>query len=92
MLYILCLSMCSVQNKAHLPYWKNDSTGPPSAWQNGWHGYDNDFRDMGGFFLAAGPGTDSTLDLNWLNLILLQISQAENNLTKSSNLTFLFKS
>ncbi|XP_077433192.1 glycerophosphocholine cholinephosphodiesterase ENPP6 [Vanacampus margaritifer] len=43
------------QNKADLPYWKNDSSGPPLAWQNGWHGYDNNFPDMGGFFLAAGP-------------------------------------
>ncbi|XP_061644009.1 glycerophosphocholine cholinephosphodiesterase ENPP6 [Phyllopteryx taeniolatus] len=43
------------QNKAHLPYWKNDSSGQPLAWQNGWHGYDNEFHDMGGFFLAAGP-------------------------------------
>ncbi|XP_057706688.1 glycerophosphocholine cholinephosphodiesterase ENPP6 [Corythoichthys intestinalis] len=43
------------ENKANLPYWKNDSSGQASAWQNGWHGYDNEFRDMGGFFLAAGP-------------------------------------
>ncbi|KAM6924022.1 glycerophosphocholine cholinephosphodiesterase ENPP6 [Xenentodon cancila] len=42
------------ENKAKLPFWKNDS-GDPSAWQNGWHGYDNEFIDMRGFFLAAGP-------------------------------------
>uniref|UniRef100_A0A1A8IM61 glycerophosphocholine cholinephosphodiesterase n=1 Tax=Nothobranchius kuhntae TaxID=321403 RepID=A0A1A8IM61_NOTKU len=42
------------ENKEKLPFWKNDS-GPPSAWQNGWHGYDNQFVDMRGFFLAAGP-------------------------------------
>lgn len=42
------------QNKAMLPYWKND-TGEASAWQNGWHGYDNEFLDMRGFFLASGP-------------------------------------
>ncbi|XP_039866309.1 glycerophosphocholine cholinephosphodiesterase ENPP6 [Simochromis diagramma] len=41
-------------NKASLPYWKNDS-GEASAWQNGWHGYDNEFIDMRGFFLATGP-------------------------------------
>ncbi|KAM9741469.1 glycerophosphocholine cholinephosphodiesterase ENPP6 [Menidia menidia] len=43
-----------VENKTKLPFWKNDS-GEPSAWQNGWHGYDNEFLDMRGFFLAAGP-------------------------------------
>ncbi|KAM8733294.1 glycerophosphocholine cholinephosphodiesterase ENPP6 isoform 1-T1 [Acanthopagrus schlegelii] len=42
------------ENKAKLPYWKNDS-GEPLAWQNGWHGYDNEFLDMRGFFLATGP-------------------------------------
>lgn len=47
--------MFSLQNKAKLPYWKNDS-GEASAWQNGWHGYDNEFLDMRGIFLAAGPG------------------------------------
>uniref|UniRef100_A0A3Q2QCE1 glycerophosphocholine cholinephosphodiesterase n=1 Tax=Fundulus heteroclitus TaxID=8078 RepID=A0A3Q2QCE1_FUNHE len=41
-------------NKKTLPYWKNDSR-EPSAWQNGWHGYDNEFVDMRGFFLAVGP-------------------------------------
>ncbi|KAF3693492.1 Ectonucleotide pyrophosphatase/phosphodiesterase family member 6 [Channa argus] len=43
-----------IQNKARLPYWKNDS-GESSAWQNGWHGYDNELLDMRGFFLATGP-------------------------------------
>ncbi|XP_074530356.1 glycerophosphocholine cholinephosphodiesterase ENPP6 [Halichoeres trimaculatus] len=42
------------ENKEKLPYWKNDS-GEASAWQNGWHGYDNEFIDMRGFFLAKGP-------------------------------------
>ncbi|XP_069027065.1 glycerophosphocholine cholinephosphodiesterase ENPP6 [Embiotoca jacksoni] len=42
------------ENKTRLPYWKNDS-GESSAWQNGWHGYDNEFLDMRGFFLATGP-------------------------------------
>uniref|UniRef100_A0A8D3DV00 glycerophosphocholine cholinephosphodiesterase n=1 Tax=Scophthalmus maximus TaxID=52904 RepID=A0A8D3DV00_SCOMX len=42
------------ENKAKLPFWKNNS-GQPSSWQNGWHGYDNDFLDMKGFFLATGP-------------------------------------
>ncbi|KAM4554930.1 glycerophosphocholine cholinephosphodiesterase ENPP6 [Odontesthes bonariensis] len=43
-----------VENKTKLPFWKNGST-EPSAWQNGWHGYDNEFLDMRGFFLARGP-------------------------------------
>ncbi|XP_030001830.1 glycerophosphocholine cholinephosphodiesterase ENPP6 [Sphaeramia orbicularis] len=42
------------ENITSLPYWKNDS-GVASAWQNGWHGYDNEFIDMRGFFLATGP-------------------------------------
>ncbi|KAM4732694.1 glycerophosphocholine cholinephosphodiesterase ENPP6 isoform 2-T2 [Anableps anableps] len=42
------------KNKTTLPYWKNDSA-EASAWQNGWHGFDNEFLDMKGFFLAAGP-------------------------------------
>ncbi|XP_008279140.1 glycerophosphocholine cholinephosphodiesterase ENPP6 isoform X2 [Stegastes partitus] len=42
------------ENKTRLPYWKNDS-GEASAWQNGWHGYDNEYLDMRGFFLATGP-------------------------------------
>ncbi|KAL2077672.1 hypothetical protein ACEWY4_027176 [Coilia grayii] len=37
-----------------LPYWKNDS-GEATAWQHGWHGYDNEFVDMRGFFIARGP-------------------------------------
>nr|XP_046262008.1 glycerophosphocholine cholinephosphodiesterase ENPP6 isoform X2 [Scatophagus argus] len=41
------------ENKARLPYWKNDSG--ETSWQNGWHGYDNEFLDMRGFFLATGP-------------------------------------
>ncbi|KAJ0050129.1 hypothetical protein NL108_012217, partial [Boleophthalmus pectinirostris] len=44
-----------VQNKSKLPYWKNESSGPARGWQNGWHGYDNEYLDMRGFFLAAGP-------------------------------------
>ncbi|TTG17232.1 Ectonucleotide pyrophosphatase/phosphodiesterase family member 6 [Bagarius yarrelli] len=43
-----------VENKAKLPYWKN-GTGEPQGWQHGWHGYDNEFLDMRGFFLAQGP-------------------------------------
>ncbi|KAK3535218.1 hypothetical protein QTP70_004772 [Hemibagrus guttatus] len=42
------------ENKAKLPYWKND-TGESRGWQNGWHGYDNEFLDMRGFLLAQGP-------------------------------------
>ncbi|KAM9470201.1 glycerophosphocholine cholinephosphodiesterase ENPP6 [Clarias gariepinus] len=42
------------QNRASLPYWQND-TGVPRGWQNGWHGYDNEFLDMRGFLLAQGP-------------------------------------
>ncbi|XP_068570222.1 glycerophosphocholine cholinephosphodiesterase ENPP6 isoform X2 [Cebidichthys violaceus] len=42
------------ENKATLPYWRNDS-GEPSLWQKGWHGYDNEFLDMRGIFLATGP-------------------------------------
>ncbi|KAG7241646.1 hypothetical protein INR49_025401 [Caranx melampygus] len=44
----------SQKNKSNLPFWQNGS-GPASAWQNGWHGYDNEFIDMRGFFLATGP-------------------------------------
>ncbi|CAB1434120.1 unnamed protein product [Pleuronectes platessa] len=43
-----------IENNKKLPYWKNNS-GEPSAWQNGWHGYDNELRDMSGVFLATGP-------------------------------------
>lgn len=42
------------ENKAKLPYWRN-SPGEAWAWQKGWHGYDNQFLDMRGFFLARGP-------------------------------------
>ncbi|KAM9377675.1 glycerophosphocholine cholinephosphodiesterase ENPP6 isoform 2-T2 [Pholidichthys leucotaenia] len=42
------------ENRSTLPFWKNGS-GEAVAWQNGWHGYDNEFLDMRGFFLAAGP-------------------------------------
>ncbi|MBN3301801.1 glycerophosphocholine cholinephosphodiesterase ENPP6 [Amia ocellicauda] len=37
-----------------LPYWEN-GTDVPTGWQHGWHGYDNEFVDMRGFFLAFGP-------------------------------------
>ncbi|KAM3612942.1 uncharacterized protein V6R79_017580 [Siganus canaliculatus] len=44
------------ESKSKLPYWKNDSgPGEASGWQNGWHGYDNEFLDMRSFFLATGP-------------------------------------
>lgn len=43
------------ENKTLLPYWKNESSGPNRGWQHGWHGYDNEFMDMRGFFVAAGP-------------------------------------
>ncbi|XP_036424532.1 glycerophosphocholine cholinephosphodiesterase ENPP6 [Colossoma macropomum] len=42
------------ENKAKLPYWQN-GTGEAEAWQHGWHGYDNEYLDMRGFFLAQGP-------------------------------------
>ncbi|XP_057205682.1 glycerophosphocholine cholinephosphodiesterase ENPP6-like [Triplophysa rosa] len=42
------------ENKGKLPFWKN-STGGAEGWQHGWHGYDNEFIDMRGFFLAQGP-------------------------------------
>ncbi|KAG5844990.1 hypothetical protein ANANG_G00134020 [Anguilla anguilla] len=42
------------ESKSKLPYWKNGS-GEPQGWQHGWHGYDNEFVDMRGFFLAQGP-------------------------------------
>lgn len=43
------------ENKSLLPFWNNDSSGPARGWQNGWHGYDNEFMDMRAFFVAAGP-------------------------------------
>ncbi|XP_029021313.1 glycerophosphocholine cholinephosphodiesterase ENPP6 [Betta splendens] len=42
-----------IQNKASLPFWTNASGA--ASLQNGWHGYDNEFLDMRGFFLATGP-------------------------------------
>ncbi|XP_052005304.1 glycerophosphocholine cholinephosphodiesterase ENPP6-like [Xyrauchen texanus] len=42
------------ENKAKLPFWKN-GTEEAEGWQHGWHGYDNEFMDMRGFFLAQGP-------------------------------------
>ncbi|XP_017559565.1 glycerophosphocholine cholinephosphodiesterase ENPP6 [Pygocentrus nattereri] len=42
------------ENKAKLPYWQN-GTGEAEALQHGWHGYDNEYLDMRGFFLAQGP-------------------------------------
>ncbi|XP_063316070.1 glycerophosphocholine cholinephosphodiesterase ENPP6 [Pelobates fuscus] len=39
-------------SKDRLPFWKN---GTSQAWQHGWHGYDNEFIDMRGFFMAYGP-------------------------------------
>uniref|UniRef100_UPI0037E9B06C glycerophosphocholine cholinephosphodiesterase ENPP6 n=1 Tax=Semicossyphus pulcher TaxID=241346 RepID=UPI0037E9B06C len=48
------------ENKEMLPFWRNDS-GEASAWQNGWHGYDNEFIDMRAFFLAAGPDFKSNV-------------------------------
>ncbi|KAJ8383096.1 hypothetical protein SKAU_G00038740 [Synaphobranchus kaupii] len=42
------------ESKSKLPYWKN-GTGEPKGWQQGWHGYDNEFVDMRGFLLAQGP-------------------------------------
>ncbi|XP_056625472.1 glycerophosphocholine cholinephosphodiesterase ENPP6-like [Triplophysa dalaica] len=42
------------ENKGKLPFWKN-STGEAEGWQHGWHGYDNEFIDMRGFFMAQGP-------------------------------------
>ncbi|XP_053258503.1 glycerophosphocholine cholinephosphodiesterase ENPP6 [Podarcis raffonei] len=43
-----------VESKEKLPFWEN-GTGKRDAWQNGWHGYDNELVDMRGFFLAYGP-------------------------------------
>lgn len=43
------------ENESRLPFWKNDSSESARGWQNGWHGYDNEFMDMRAFFLAAGP-------------------------------------
>ncbi|KAL0973938.1 hypothetical protein UPYG_G00213190 [Umbra pygmaea] len=43
------------ESKSKLPFWKNSSSTEPEGWQQGWHGYDNEFVDMRGFFLAQGP-------------------------------------
>ncbi|KAH0616131.1 hypothetical protein JD844_027019 [Phrynosoma platyrhinos] len=42
------------ESRETLPFWEN-GTGKRDAWQNGWHGYDNELMDMRGFFLAFGP-------------------------------------
>ncbi|RXM30932.1 Ectonucleotide pyrophosphatase/phosphodiesterase family member 6 [Acipenser ruthenus] len=42
------------ESKEKLPYWEN-ATGIKEGWQHGWHGYDNEFIDMRGFFMAYGP-------------------------------------
>ncbi|KAM9043282.1 glycerophosphocholine cholinephosphodiesterase ENPP6 isoform 3-T4 [Megaptera novaeangliae] len=42
------------ENRETLPFWMN-STGKREGWQRGWHGYDNELRDMRGIFLAFGP-------------------------------------
>ncbi|EMP40860.1 glycerophosphocholine cholinephosphodiesterase ENPP6 isoform X1 [Chelonia mydas] len=42
------------ESKEKLPFWEN-GTGKKEAWQNGWHGYDNELMNMRGFFLAYGP-------------------------------------
>lgn len=42
------------ENRELLPFWMN-STGKREGWQRGWHGYDNELRDMRGIFLAFGP-------------------------------------
>lgn len=44
------------QSRDKLPFWEN-GTGKREAWQNGWHGYDNELMEMRGIFLAYGPGT-----------------------------------
>ncbi|XP_010896743.1 glycerophosphocholine cholinephosphodiesterase ENPP6 [Esox lucius] len=43
------------ESKSKLPFWQNNSSPEPEGWQHGWHGYDNEFVDMRGFFLAQGP-------------------------------------
>ncbi|KAM6441628.1 glycerophosphocholine cholinephosphodiesterase ENPP6 [Liasis olivaceus] len=42
-----------VESRESLPFWDN-GTGKREAWQNGWHGYDNELMDMRGIFLAYG--------------------------------------
>lgn len=56
------------QSRETLPFWEN-GTGRKEAWQNGWHGYDNELRDMRGFFVAYGPGR-STLGMRALSGLL----------------------
>lgn len=43
-----------VESRDKLPFWEN-GTGKREAWQNGWHGYDNELMEMRGIFLAYGP-------------------------------------
>ncbi|KAJ8015158.1 hypothetical protein DPEC_G00023240 [Dallia pectoralis] len=43
------------ESKSKLPFWANSSSQEPEGWQHGWHGYDNEFVDMRGVFLAQGP-------------------------------------
>ncbi|NXV40475.1 ENPP6 phosphodiesterase, partial [Uria aalge] len=43
-----------VESRDKLPFWEN-GTGRKEAWQNGWHGYDNELMDMRAFFIAYGP-------------------------------------
>lgn len=42
------------ESRDKLPFWEN-GTGKREAWQNGWHGYDNELMEMRGIFLAYGP-------------------------------------
>ncbi|KAG8134720.1 putative Ectonucleotide pyrophosphatase-phosphodiesterase family member 6 protein, partial [Naja naja] len=44
----------NTESRESLPFWDN-GTGKREAWQNGWHGYDNEFIDMRGIFFAYGP-------------------------------------
>lgn len=66
-----CLSL---QNKAKLPFWKN-GTEEAEGWQHGWHGYDNEFVDMRGFFLAQGPGEVQQTTRLFCIIILLIINK-----------------
>ncbi|XP_030622286.1 glycerophosphocholine cholinephosphodiesterase ENPP6 [Chanos chanos] len=47
------------ESKSTLPFWNNGTEG--AGWQHGWHGYDNEFVDMRGFFLAQGPAFKKNL-------------------------------
>ncbi|XP_038611077.1 glycerophosphocholine cholinephosphodiesterase ENPP6 [Tachyglossus aculeatus] len=42
------------ESRDKLPFWEN-VTGRREGWQRGWHGYNNELRDMWGIFLAFGP-------------------------------------